>query len=184
VTPKPALDAAVTAVTAVTAPHGDPSGAPVARRWRVEDSAGVSRLVTFIPAASRVAVLVRYPGAQRVEPLTEPIDTGLPPSLARAFDSCVAAGRCSEDEREILVAMAAVDESATRVLLEAVRAAIGRCPRCVHHARPGLSDSGYCSARLDLPRVYGLLHRLPADEGRACDRFEEFHWRNSADGRS
>jgi hypothetical protein len=174
VTPRPALDKAVTAVTAVTAPERRAEDEPVACRWLVEGSAGTVLPVSFMPAASRAEVLGRYPGARRLEPAAEPLDRGLPPDLARAFDSCVAAGRCTEDEREILAAMVAVDEVETRSLLERAGDPIGRCARCVHHARPGLADTGYCGVRSDLPHVYGLLHRLPVDQGWGCGRFREF----------
>lgn len=49
-----------------------------------------------------------------------------------------------------------------------------RCNLCRHYARPGQS-SGYCSARNDLPRAYGINHplrKLPADAGAACALYE------------
>ena len=49
-----------------------------------------------------------------------------------------------------------------------------RCNLCRHYARPGQS-SGYCSARNDLPRAYGINHplrKLPADAGAPCALYE------------
>ena len=47
------------------------------------------------------------------------------------------------------------------------------CRHCEHFARPGLSDTGYCSVRADLTLAYGALRALPADRGAGCSEFVE-----------
>lgn len=50
------------------------------------------------------------------------------------------------------------------------------CTTCIHRARPGRVDVGYCAGREDLPPAYGEHHplrQLPAGRGAACEKWEE-----------
>lgn len=49
------------------------------------------------------------------------------------------------------------------------------CATCAHAARPGLGNL-HCGGREDLPLAYGKwhpLHKLPADNGINCEKWEE-----------
>jgi len=145
----------------------------VSERWILLFENGEVAEVGCCPAARRQQILDRFRDAVDAEPIDPPAPVRLPPDIARMFDACVGAGFLVESERQVVTAMAACDEVATRSLMEELSAPIGRCARCVHHARPGLADSGYCSGRSDRPHVYGLLYELPVDEGATCDLFRE-----------
>lgn len=109
--------------------------------------------VAFAPERDQAEVLAAYPDALAL------------------FDACAKAGLYGDDDRAALPAMFALDPEGTRGLIEAMHDRIASCRRCRHFRRPGLSD-GYCTGRDDLPHAYGLLHKLPDDEGMRCEAFE------------
>jgi hypothetical protein len=128
--------------------------------------------VTFAPAVTHADALARYPGAFAAEPVPEVSTDALPDDVAGRIDECVAADLYDDEDRELLARMHAADSDATRTLMDALHARIGRCYRCRHFARPGLSN-GYCAGRSDLPHAYGFMHFLPANSGATCDDFKE-----------
>lgn len=158
-------------VASLLAEHEVPQ-ASSSHRWMLHFVRGRPLSVTFSPAATLVDVLTRYPGAVAAEAANDPVAQEVPTVVAEAFDACVAAGLYSDDERPILAAMFASDPTGATALVDATRERIGRCLRCRHFTRPGLSD-GYCTARDDLSRVYGFLRSLPADRGATCSMYRE-----------
>ena len=124
------------------------------------------------PAVDHAGALASYPAAIAAEPMPEPPAVPMPADLAVLFDACARTGQYDEADRAALPAMLALDAGATRELIEAMRSRIGRCRRCRHFRRPGLSD-GYCTGRDDLPHAYGFMHRLPDDGGARCGAFDE-----------
>jgi hypothetical protein len=125
------------------------------------------------PPLGQAEVLARYPSALAAEPQPTPLQEELPPEVAKMFAKCVKVGLYDEGERAVLRAMHTADAEGASVLVTEMYERIGRCWRCSHAARPGLSDAPYCSARDDLPIAYGLLHWPPVDLGATCDRFCE-----------
>jgi hypothetical protein len=102
--------------------------------------------------------LIERLAARRVTPVTPAVAAGVTPKPAP------------------ILAVTSVTHVTSREFVTergATGAALDRCAGCVHHARPGRADSGYCSARTDLPHVYGLLHRLPLDGSASCSAFRE-----------
>lgn len=127
--------------------------------------------VTFAPAVDHAGALAAYPAAIAAEPVSEPPAVPIPAELAAMFDACERAGLYNEADRAALPAMLALDDQATRGLIEATHSRIGDCPRCRHFRRPGQSE-GYCTGRDDLPPVYGLMRELPDDGGARCGTFD------------
>lgn len=141
-----------------------------ANRWRLHFAHADVLEVTFAPAVDHAGALASYPVAVAAEPIpgtAEPV----PADLAAPFDACAMAGLYDDADRAALPAMLALDAEGTRGLIEATHSRIGRCRRCRHFRRPGLSD-GYCTGRDDLPHAYGFMHRLPDDSGARCGVFE------------
>lgn len=127
--------------------------------------------VAFAPAVDHAGALAGYPTAIAAEPMPETAEP-IPADLAALFDACAQAGLYEDADRAALPAMFALDADATRGLIEATHSRIGRCRRCRHFRRPGLSD-GYCTGRDDLPHAYGFMHRLSDDGGARCGAFDE-----------
>lgn len=144
----------------------------VAAQWVIHLVDGTQIEATFAPAATLGEVLAEYPDAQRAAPAATLQMVPVPPDIAATLERCAQVGLYGDDDRRAIRAMVALDVDATRVLIANMASRIGRCRRCVHFARPGMSD-GYCSGRDDLPEVYGQMHSLPADMGAGCDHFEE-----------
>ncbi|GAA4416875.1 hypothetical protein [Quisquiliibacterium transsilvanicum] len=94
----------------------------------------------------------------------------IPADLAALLDASERIGLYGAEDRPAVPAMLAVDPEGTRGLIEDMHSRIGRCPRCRHFRRPGLS-AGYCTGRADLTLAYGLLRELPEDGGARCDHF-------------
>jgi len=180
VTPVPAADVtansapllACTAVTPVTSSCGVTADASCSHRWLLHFADAEPLAATFAPAVALTDVLARYPDALAAEPLPDPAPSALPEDIAARMDECVAADLYDEGDRALLAVMHSTDADATRALVDATHARIGRCYVCRHFARPGLSD-GYCAGRDDLPHAYGFLHALPRDKGARCDTFKE-----------
>jgi len=128
--------------------------------------------VAFAPAVDHAGALAAYPEAIAAEPMTEPPAVSVPADLAALFDACERIGLYDDQDRAALPAMLARDPEGTRGLIEAMHSRIGRCRRCLHFRRPGMS-AGYCTRRDDLAPAYGLLRKLPEDGGARCDGFEE-----------
>jgi hypothetical protein len=128
--------------------------------------------VAFAPAVDHAGVLSAYPAAIAAEPMTEPPAVAVPSDLVGLFDACERIGLYGDEDRAALPAMLALDPEGTRGLIEAMHARIGRCRRCLHFRRPGMSG-GYCTRRDDLAPAYGLLRELPEDGGARCDDFDE-----------
>lgn len=128
--------------------------------------------VAFAPAVDHAGALAAYPAAIAAEPMTEPQAVPVPADLAALFDACERIGLYDDQDRAALPAMLAADPEGTRRLIEAMHARIGRCRRCLHYRRPGLS-AGYCTRRSNLAPAYGLLRELPEDGGARCDDFDE-----------
>ncbi len=128
--------------------------------------------VAFAPAVDHAGALAAYPQAIAAEPMREPAAVPVPADLAALFDACERAGLYGDADWAALPAMLALDAEGTRGLIEAMHSLIGRCRRCRHFRRPGLSD-GYCTGRGDLAHAYGFMHELPADGGTRCDAFDE-----------
>lgn len=152
-----------------------------AHRWRLDFGDAGTLEVTFAPAVGQVEALSRYPDALAAEPMQDLPAVAVPPDLAAMFDACMTAGLYDEADRFALPAMLALDAEGTRGLIEAVHSRIGRCRRCRHFRRPGLSD-GYCTERSDLEHVYGFMRRLPDDRGAACEAFEATRSRTTHPG--
>ncbi|MCL4774213.1 MAG: hypothetical protein KJZ98_09725 [Burkholderiaceae bacterium] len=128
--------------------------------------------VCFAPAVDHAEALASYPTAIAAEPVPESQAGALPADLVALFDDCERAGLYDADDRAALLAMFALDAEGTHGLVEAMHARFGRCRRCTHFRRPGLSD-GYCTACDDLPGVYGFLRAPPGDEGATCATFAD-----------
>ncbi len=143
-----------------------------ASRWILHFADAEPVAVTLDPAATHAQVLERYPSAVAAEPVGKPVPLALSPALATMFADCVNAGLYHDDDGPVLGAMHAGDPAGTHAVVEAMHSRIGRCHRCAHLARPGLSD-GYCARRGDRPHVYGFMHSLPANSGATCNSFEE-----------
>lgn len=144
--------------------------AAAASIWLLRFADRCDMQVTFSPPVDHCGVLAAYPEAIATEPVGDPSAVPVPADLAAMLDACLEVGLYSDDDRAALPAMLALDTEGTRGLIEAMHARIGRCRRCLHFHRPGLSD-GYCARRDDLGRVYGRMHRLPADGGVDCGQF-------------
>jgi hypothetical protein len=128
--------------------------------------------VAFAPAVDHAGVLSAYPATIAAEPMTAPSAVSMPADLAAMFDACKRIGLYGDEDQASLPEMFALDPAGTRGLVEAMHARIGRCRRCRHFRRPGMS-TGYCLERDDLALAYGLLHELPEDDGAQCITFEE-----------
>ena len=128
--------------------------------------------VAFAPAVDLAGALSAYPAAIAAEPMTQPAAVPLPAELAALFDACERIGLYGDEDRAALPAMHAFDPEGARGLIEDMHARIGRCRRCLHFRRPGLS-AGYCTRRDDLAPAYGLLRELPDDGGARCGAFDE-----------
>lgn len=128
--------------------------------------------VTFAPAATLDEVLAAYPDTRHAVPAAALSQVPVPPDIAATLERCAQVGLYGDDDRRAVRAMVALDVDATRGLIADMASRIGRCRRCAHFARPGMSD-GYCAGRDDLPEVYGQMHSLPADMGAGCDHFEK-----------
>ena len=121
--------------------------------------------------ADHAGALTSYPAAIAAEPMPELPAVPMPADLAALFDACAKAGLYGDTDRAALPAMLALDAEGTRGLIEAMHSRIGRCRRCRHFRRPGLSD-GYCVRRSDLRRAYGAMRALPSDAGTHCRLFD------------
>jgi len=150
----------------------DMHNAGPADRWLLYFTDHDSVEVTFAPPASHAEALVHSPGAIAAEPLPEVAHGPVPAGLMALFDACVQASLYGYEDRVALLAMLALDPEGTRGLIEAMHSRTGRCRRCRHFRRPGLSD-GYCTGRDDLPHVYGFMHEPPGDGGARCNTFDE-----------
>lgn len=128
--------------------------------------------VAFAPAVDHAGALSAYPAAIAAEPMAEPPAVAVPADLVALFDACERIGLYGDEDRAALPAMLALDSEGTRELIQAMRSRIGRCRRCLHFRRPGLS-AGYCTRRDDLAPAYGLLRELPDDGGARCGAFDE-----------
>lgn len=162
--------ATVASVTVATAEERE-SKAVAASLWLLHFSDPGPMVVAFSPAVDRAGVLAAYPAAMAFEPLTEPPAVSVPADLATLFDACELVGLCDDHDRAALPAMFALDPDGTRGLIEVMHSRIGRCRRCRHFRRPGLSD-GYCVRRADLRHVYGAMRALPSDAGTHCRMFD------------
>lgn len=143
------------------------AGAMRADRWCVHFVDRDSVEVVVAPAMTHEEVLTLHSGALAAEPVPNPDAAAIPSDVTATFEQCVKAGVCGDDERAALPGMFAIDAEATRALVAQMHDRIGRCRRCEHFRRPGLSD-GYCTDRDDLAIVYGLLRVLPEDKGADC----------------
>ncbi len=168
VTAKPAPALVCTLVTPVTAPADVTARAAL---WLLHFPNLDPVAVVFAPAVDHAGALASYPAAIAAEPIPEPPAVPVPADLAALFDACAKAGLYDDADRTALPAMLALDADGTRGLIEAMHARIGRCRRCKHFRRPGLSD-GHCTGRDDLPHVYGFMHALPDDGGARCGAFD------------
>ncbi len=168
VTAKPAPALACTPVTPVTASADVTARASL---WLLHFPDLDPVAVAFAPAVDHAGALAICPAANVAEPMPETAEP-VPADLAALFDACAKAGLYDDADRAALPAMLALDADSTRGLIEAMHSRIGRCRRCRHFRRPGDSD-GYCTARDDLPHVYGFMHRLPDDGGAGCGAFGE-----------
>ncbi len=168
--PAPALDC--TPVTPVTPPE---AVTPQARAslWLLHLPGADPVAVAFAPAVDHAGVLSAYPEAFAAEPMRDPPSVPVPADLAAMLDACIGIGLYADDDRAALPAMLALDPDGARGLIEAMHARIGRCRRCRHFARPGLSDPGYCCGNSLMPVVYGNLRALPADRGAGCPEYVE-----------
>ena len=124
------------------------------------------------PAETHAQVLARHPGALAARPVPEPSRLALPAEMVALIDDYIASDLYGEEDRETLEAMYATDPASAQVLLAEMHARIGRCYRCQHFTRPGLSD-GYCTGREDLAHAYGFMHDLPPDMGAWCNNFKD-----------
>jgi hypothetical protein len=141
-------------------------------RWLIHHADRAPIEVTFSPPVDHAGAMAAYPEAAAAQPSPPPAPLAIPSDIAAAFDRCLRAGLYGEDEPALLPALVAADVDATRVLIADMASRIGRCRRCAHFARPGMSD-GYCTGRDDLPELYGQMHSLPADLGAGCGDFEK-----------
>ena len=143
-----------------------------ASRWMLHFADAEPVTVTLDPPVTHAQVLALYPGAVAAVPAAEPRPQGMPPALAAMLAACVEAGMFDDGDGPIVGAMYTTDPAGAQAVVEAMHSRIGRCHRCAHLVRPGLSD-GYCTRRTDRPHVYGFMHAIPADGGATCDSFEE-----------
>ena len=162
--------ATVASVTVAT-PEESESRAVTASRWRQHFADQNMMAVTFAPAVGHAGALAAYPAAVAAEPIAEPKAVPVPADLAALFDACERIGLYGDEDRAALPTMFALDPDGTRGLIEAMHSRIGRCRRCRHFRRPGLSD-GYCVRRSDLRRAYGAMRALPSDAGTHCRLFD------------
>jgi len=165
-TVSPAIRASVATVATVTV--ASPENHEPAAVWLMHFADRNPATVTFAPAVDHAGALAVYPDAIAAEPMPDPPAVPVPADLAVMFDACERIGLYDDEDRAALPTMLALDPDGTRRLIEAMYARIGRCRRCLHFRRPGLSD-GYCTRRDDLPPAYGLLRELPEDGGARCD---------------
>lgn len=126
--------------------------------------------VAFAPERNHAEVLAAYPDALAAEPMPEPSAVPLPGDLRALADACAKAGLYDDADIAALRSAFALDPGGVRWLIEDMHRRIQSCRRCAHFRRPGLSG-GYCTGRDDLPIVYGFMHALPDDDGRACGQF-------------
>jgi len=166
--PAPALDC--TPVTPVTSLDGVTAQAR-ACLWLLHFPDLDPVAVAFAPAVDHAGALAAYPAAIAAEPMAEPPAVPVPADLAALFDACERIGLYGDEDRAALPTMFALDPDGTRGLIEAMHSRIGRCRRCRHFRRPGLSD-GYCVRRSDLRRAYGAMRALPSDAGTHCRLFD------------
>ncbi|MCA3180055.1 MAG: hypothetical protein O9345_16550 [Burkholderiaceae bacterium] len=163
---KPALLAALAGAQNESGPR------PAAARWLLHLPDADPLAVAFDPPATHDEVLARYSGALAAEPVPETLKVELPAAIEKLFVQCVESGLYDEADRAVLQAMHAINPVDARTVIDEMYSRIGRCHRCVHFARPGLSD-GYCTRRDDLPAAYGLMRHLPPDGGALCAIFKE-----------
>jgi hypothetical protein len=156
---------ACTAITAVTPPADVTADDARANRWLLHFIDREPVAVTFSPAVTHADAIDRCPGAVAAEPMPEASPGALPADVAGRIDECVAADLYGDEDRELLARMHAADSDSTRALMDALHVRIGRCHRCRHFARPGLSD-GYCAARSDLPHASGSCTSYRRTAGR------------------
>jgi hypothetical protein len=149
---------------------GEPD-APAAR-WLLHLHDAEPKVLVFAPPATHSQVLKQHPGALAAEPLAAPVPDELPSGIATLLAKCIEAGLYDEADRPVLCAMHAVEAVCAWELVAAMYSRIGRCYRCRHCKRPGLSD-GYCTVRTDLPHAYGFMHVLPPCRGAQCGKFKE-----------
>ena len=102
----------------------------------------------------------------------EPLPAALPAEIVALVDDCNAADLYGDEDRETLEQMYTTDPAGTQFLVAEMHARIGRCYRCRHLTRPGLSD-GYCTRRENLVHAYGFMHYLPPDKGAWCNNFKD-----------
>lgn len=141
-------------------------------RWLIHLADRAPIEVTFSPPVDHAGAMALYPEAAAAQLSPPPAPRAIPSDIAAAFDRCLRAGLYGEAEPALLPALVAADVDATRALIADMASRIDRCRRCVHFARPGMSD-GYCTGRDDLPQVYGQMHSLPADLGAGCGEFDK-----------
>ncbi len=159
------------ATVTVATPEQRESAGVAASVWLMHFPDRNPAAVTFAPAVDHAGALAAYPAAIAAEPTAEPPAVPIPADLAAMLNACERAGLYDEADRAALPAMLALDEQATRGLIEATHSLIGDCRRCCHFRRPGQSG-GYCTGRDDLPHVYGLMRELPDDSGARCRSFD------------
>ncbi len=165
---RPSVATVATVTVAIPAKHESAS----ASLWLLHFPDLDPVAVAFAPAVDHARALASYPAALAAEPMPDPSAVPVPADLVALFDACAKAGLYDDADRAALPAMLALDAEGTRGLIEAMHSRIGRCRRCRHFRRPGLSD-GYCTGRDDLPHAYGFMHRLPDDAGARCGAFDE-----------
>lgn len=166
--PAPALD--YTAVTLVTPSDRDTSQAS-ANLWLLHFHDLEPVAVAFAPVVDRTEALAAYPTAIAAEPMSDPPGAPMPPDLSAMFNDCMRAGLYDDADRAALPTVFAADAEGMRALIEAMHSRIGRCRRCLHVRRPGLSEPGYCTGRDDLRHAYGYLYELADHGGARCDLF-------------
>lgn len=167
VTAKPAPVLACTSVTPVTASADVTARATL---WLLHFPDLEPVAVAFAPERNHAEVLAAYPDALAAEPMPEPSAVPLPGDLRALADACAKAGLYDDADIAALRSAFALDPGGVRWLIEDMHRRIQSCRRCAHFRRPGLSG-GYCTGRDDLPIVYGFMHALPDDDGRACGQF-------------
>lgn len=161
--------ATVASVT-VASPEKYETTATLASMWHLHFTSRDPITVAFSPAVDHAGALAAYPTANAAEPATVPPAARVPAETEALFDACERVGLYGTEDRAALPALIAIDPEGTRGLIEAMHSRIGRCRRCQHFRRPGLS-AGYCIRRDDLLPAYGLLRQLPDDGGALCREF-------------
>ena len=161
----------VAPVTVAMPAEGEPSDPPGCL-WELHFTNLDPLAVVFSPAVDHAGALAAYPQAIAAVPMQAPSAALIPSDLTAMFNACAQLGLYDESDRSALPTMFAGDAKGTRELIEAMHARIGRCRRCRHFGRPGLSD-GYCTDRNDLPVVYGVMRGRPADGGTLCRFFDD-----------